>query len=845
MCYMEVSCYVYFCLQLIDVYEQEVTNLLFVDTSGRLEWNTTSDTTAEEVFIVSVNNLNESTGWKEVARTSDTFYKLEILIPGNHYEIRVLVTNRLNATSSLAIFYAQTKTSVTQMNPFIIPMSISIAILLILLIISCPLILILICICIKIRRRKSKQTNQSSEYIQLSTTKTKKFSQHKSATSKNKEYVPLQMMPPTSLSRLESEMAVSGEVSVIADNMPLKQKVVPPSTQPENMNQSFARHKWSNNIQDKPLPVDVSSSKEYHELDIDTTNSDDTYCKVEYEMFTSDKLSPNKPGVLINTLKQHVDTMWSNGMLGLRREFDELQLNLMRASVQTAKLNCNLKFNRDTMMLPYDRYRVCLTAADTSDYINASLIPGPFTQQTFIAAQLPMHATSDRFWSMLWEQKVTTVLMVSTREESEHMYRYWPPVGETQVVGELRVTTVSVENTEEVLVSHCVGLSLSSSPKQVRELVLLEFRGWPENEHCMMSHDILRCVRGVRDGRGVKGLRGVKDMSDGKEKVSPICVCCVTGSGRTGAMISVYNLLECVESVSGSVSVFNCVNGMRNHRPYMVQTLNQYRMLYTGLLEMVAGDTRVDVKSTFLSEDMVAKEFTELEYQCEKSFERCSNVGVKGIENSDTPLPYDDTRVVLDTPLDTSYYNASYIRSAVRDEFIVAVSPRSEEVGQLMEIVFQHKCPIVVALGEHNNNNKLARYWDVVGVVKLERLRMKKLSSIGMEGLFICEIKLELLKGESHTFQHVYCSTWTSGGVSSRYSSVLKLLDILLQCEDRTHPVLVHCADGAGVSGMLLAVSLCVKGRRGCEVDLFQACKLLRFHRRRMVSTTVSYSFCE
>ena len=670
------------------------------------------------------------------------------------------------------------------------------------------MILILICICVKIRRRRSKHTSQSNENIQLSTTKTKKSSQHKSATSKNKKYIKLPLISPSSLSPL--------------------------ATSEETLDQPLERNKVSNNIQDKTLSID----------DINVSNSDETDCPVADTMFTSDELPPNKPDVPLDDLKQHIDTMWSNGMLGLRREFDELQLNLMRGPILIAKESCNLKFNRDTMMLPYDRSRVRLTAADTSDYINASLIPGPLTQQTFIAAQLPMHATSDRFWSMLWEQKVTTVLMVSTREESEHMYRYWPPVGETQVAGELRVRTVSVEDIEEVLVSHCVGLSLSSSPEQVRELVLLEFRGWPDNEHCMMSHDILRCVRGVRDGRGVKGLRNMETVSDEEDEVSPICVCCVTGSGRTGAMISVYNLLECVESGSGSVSVFNCVNGMRNHRPYMVQTLNQYRMLYTGLLEMVAGDTRIDVKSTLLNERMVAKEFAELEYQCDRAFEACRNVGVKGVENSDTPLPYDDTRVVLDAPLDTSYYNASYIRSAVRDEFIVAVSPRSEEVGQLMEIVFQHKCPIVVALGVHSIE-KLARYWEFGGVTKPGRLRMKKLTSVEMEELFICEIRLDLVTGGSHTFQHVYCSTWTSGGVSSTYSSVLKLLDILLQCEDRTHPVLVHCADGAGVSGMLLAVSLGVKGRRGCEVDLFQACKLLRFHRRRMVSTTVSCLFCK
>ena len=826
----------------------------------KLEWGTKYARVAEEEFIISVYDLNSNTGFEEVARTKYTRYTLSQLIPGNTYILRVQVVNRLSSTRFL---YSR---SYVHNVPFLsgfglfgfcintaYVIAVGVAVLTIYLLISCRIILSLICICVGIRRNKRRR-----EYLQLPTGSTrcrkalKSQSRHKNVTSKNKMYTPLQVMSSTSQSAIESEIAVSEEVSGNTESITRKQEVVPPSA-PCIEDQSAKSIAMEKQYSDASVPIDMSPSVEYHELDINTSgmplpvtnDAEELYCTVVYGSVTNDKLTPNKPGVPIDNLKQHVDTMWSYGMLGLRREFDELQLNLMRGPILIAKESCNLKFNRDTMMLPYDRSRVRLTAGYRSDYINASLIPGPLTQQTFIAAQLPMHATSNRFWSMLWEQKVTTVLMVSTREESEHMYRYWPPVGETQVAGELRVRTVSVEDTEEVLVSHCVGLSLSSSPKQVRELVLLEFRGWPENEHCMMSHDILRCVRGVRDSRGVKGLRGVKSVSDGKEKVSPICVCCVTGSGRTGAMISVYNLLECVESGSGSVSVFNCVNGMRNHRPYMVQTLNQYRMLYTGLLEMVAGDTRVDVKSTFLSEDMVAKEFVELEYQCEKSFERCSNVGVKGTENSDTPLPYDDTRVVLDTPLDTSYYNASYIRSAVRDEFIVAVSPRSEEVGQLMEIVFQHKCPIVVALGEHNSNNKLARYWEVAGVVKLERLRMKKLCSIEMEGLFICEIKLELVKGESHTFQHVYCSTWTSGGVSSRYSSVLKLLDILLQCEDRTHPVLVHCADGAGVSGMLLAVSLGVKGRRGCEVDLFQACKLLRFHRRRMVSTTVSYLFYE
>ena len=47
------------------------------------------------------------------------------------------------------------------------------------------------------------------------------------------------------------------------------------------------------------------------------------------------------------------------------------------------------------------------------EYINASYIDGYQRPRAFIAAQGPLGRTRPAFWRMVWEQRVTTIVMIT------------------------------------------------------------------------------------------------------------------------------------------------------------------------------------------------------------------------------------------------------------------------------------------------------------------------------------------------------------------------------------------------------------------------------------------------
>uniref|UniRef100_A0A8C9A2Z6 protein-tyrosine-phosphatase n=1 Tax=Prolemur simus TaxID=1328070 RepID=A0A8C9A2Z6_PROSS len=111
-------------------------------------------------------------------------------------------------------------------------------------------------------------------------------------------------------------------------------------------------------------------------------------------------------------------------------QFEQLYRKKPGLAITFAKLPQNLDKNRYKDVLPYDTTRVLLQGNE--DYINASYvnmeIPAANLVNKYIATQGPLPHTCAQFWQVVWDQKLSLIIMLTTLTERGRTkcHQYWP-----------------------------------------------------------------------------------------------------------------------------------------------------------------------------------------------------------------------------------------------------------------------------------------------------------------------------------------------------------------------------------------------------------------------------------
>lgn len=141
------------------------------------------------------------------------------------------------------------------------------------------------------------------------------------------------------------------------------------------------------------------------------------------------------PIALINFLPSFHELIKFNAKK-LSNEFMQLNIlmngfNTLKKNNKVARFSKNISKNKDGTVLPYDHSRVILEQNKylTSDYINASFIPGDSFKKEYIACQCPIKSTTYSFWLMCWQRNVRNIIMTTDLFDSHvAMEKYWPDV---------------------------------------------------------------------------------------------------------------------------------------------------------------------------------------------------------------------------------------------------------------------------------------------------------------------------------------------------------------------------------------------------------------------------------
>uniref|UniRef100_A0A8D2QJ46 Protein tyrosine phosphatase receptor type N n=1 Tax=Zonotrichia albicollis TaxID=44394 RepID=A0A8D2QJ46_ZONAL len=242
-----------------------------------------------------------------------------------------------------------------------------------------------------------------------------------------------------------------------------------------------------------------------------------------------------------------------------------------------AQSEANLKKNRNPDYVPYDHVRIKLKADSNpsrSDFINASpIIEHDPRMPAYIATQGPLSHTIADFWQMVWEHGCTVIVMLSPLAEDsvKQCDRYWPDEGSSLYhIYEVNLVSEHIW-CEDFLVRSFYLKNVQS--QETRTLTQFHFLSWPAEGIPTTTRPLLDFRRKVN-----KCYRG---------RSCPIIVHCSDGAGRTGTYILVDMVLNRMAKGVKEIDIAATLEHIRDQRPGMVQTKDQFEFALTAVAEEV------------------------------------------------------------------------------------------------------------------------------------------------------------------------------------------------------------------------------------------------------------------
>uniref|UniRef100_UPI00398F171D receptor-type tyrosine-protein phosphatase N2 isoform X1 n=2 Tax=Pristiophorus japonicus TaxID=55135 RepID=UPI00398F171D len=233
--------------------------------------------------------------------------------------------------------------------------------------------------------------------------------------------------------------------------------------------------------------------------------------------------------------------------------------------------------NRSQLVVPYDHSRVTLKAESShsnSDYINASPIMDHDPRNpAYIASQGPLPATVADFWQMVWENGCVVIVMLTPLTENgvKQCYHYWPDEGSNLYhIYEVNLVSEHIW-CEDFLVRSFYLKNLQTN--ETRTVTQFHFLSWFDQAVPSSTRSLLDFRRKVN-----KCYRG---------RSCPIIVHCSDGAGRCGTYILIDMVLNRMAKGAKEIDIAATLEHLRDQRPMMVQTKEQFEFALTAVAEEV------------------------------------------------------------------------------------------------------------------------------------------------------------------------------------------------------------------------------------------------------------------
>ncbi|XP_051556422.1 receptor-type tyrosine-protein phosphatase F isoform X5 [Myxocyprinus asiaticus] len=562
------------------------------------------------------------------------------------------------------------------------------------------------------------------------------------------------------------------------------------------------------------------------------------------------------PPISVCDLADHIERLKANDALRFSQEYESIDPS-QQFTWEHSNLEVNKPKNRYANVIAYDHSRVVLTPVDGvpgSDYINSNYIDGYRKQNAYIATQGPLPETLSDFWRMVWEQRASTIVMMTRLEEKSRVKcdQYWPIRG-TETYGMIQVTMLdAVELATYSVRTFALYKNGSSEKREVRQF---QFMAWPDHGVPEYPTPILAFLRRVK--------------ACNPPDAGPMVVHCSAGVGRTGCFIVIDAMLERMKHEK-TVDIYGHVTCMRAQRNYMVQTEDQYIFIHEALLEAATcGNTEVPARNLYahiqkLTQPPPGETVTAMELE----FKRLANskAHTSRFISANLPcnkfknrlvniMPFESTRVCLQ-PIrgveGSDYINASCIDGYRQQKAYVATQgPLAETTEDFWRMLWEHNSTIVVMLTKlrEMGREKCHQYWPAERSARYQYFVVDPMAEYNMPQYILREFKVtDARDGQSRTIRQFQFTDWPEQGVPKTGEGFIDFIGQVHKTKEQfgqDGPITVHCSAGVGRTGVFITLSIVLERMRyEGVVDLFQTVKTLRTQRPAMVQTEDQYQLC-
>lgn len=167
-----------------------------------------------------------------------------------------------------------------------------------------------------------------------------------------------------------------------------------------------------------------------------------------------------------------------------------------------------------------------------------------------------------------------------TEGKSKKCYLYWPKLSTPLSSNDLnlnngyKIKALSEKNLTNNLTERTFIITNSNEKKEVKQL---HFRKWPD-------HGVPDLIETFETFENINEI--IYQHYETYKSECPVVVHCSAGVGRTGTVISIYQIFYIAKKYieknlnNFDLNIFNIARRLKEQRRYMIQTSIQYEMIY-------------------------------------------------------------------------------------------------------------------------------------------------------------------------------------------------------------------------------------------------------------------------